>query len=77
MVGAVRGRGPADFRTRVRRRGSGHDDWIGEVKGTHRCLFDFLQHKNGIPLLHILNYINTYAAFAKAGADQVGAVDFL
>ena len=23
------------------------DDWINEVKGTHRCLFDFPQHKNG------------------------------
>ena len=53
---------------------AGPDDWIGEVKGTHRCLFDFPQHKNGIPLLHILNYINTYAAAYKTGADQVGAV---
>jgi hypothetical protein len=53
---------------------SGPDDWIGEVKGTHRCLFDFPQHKNGIPLLHILNYINTYAGAYKTGSDQVGAV---
>ena len=28
---------------------SGPDDWIKEVKGTHRCLFDFPQHKNGYP----------------------------
>src|SRR5437762_5130234 len=27
---------------------SGSDDWIKEVKGTHRCLFDFPQHRNGI-----------------------------
>jgi intracellular sulfur oxidation DsrE/DsrF family protein len=53
---------------------SGPDDWMKEVKGTHRCLFDFPQHKNGIPLLHILNYLNTYSAAYKAGAGQVGAV---
>jgi len=50
------------------------DDWIAEVKGTHRCLFDFPQHKNGFPLLHILNYLNTYATAYKAPAGQVGAV---
>jgi intracellular sulfur oxidation DsrE/DsrF family protein len=53
---------------------SGPDDWIREVKGTHRCLFDFPQHKNGFPLLHILNYLNTYATAYKTGAGQVGAV---
>ena len=53
---------------------SGPDEWIQEVKGTHRCLFDFPQHKNGMPLLHILNYLNTYNAVYKTGPDQVGAV---
>jgi intracellular sulfur oxidation DsrE/DsrF family protein len=53
---------------------TGHDDWIQEVKGTHRCLFDFPQHKNGFPLLHILNYLNTYSTAYKTGAGQVGAV---
>ena len=53
---------------------SGADDWIKEVKGSHRCLFDFPQHKNGMPQLHILNYLNTYAAAYKTGAGQVGAV---
>jgi intracellular sulfur oxidation DsrE/DsrF family protein len=51
----------------------GPDDWIMEVRGTHRCLFDFPQHKKGFPLLHILNYLNTYAVAYKAGAGQVGA----
>jgi hypothetical protein len=50
------------------------DDWISEVKGTHRCLFDFPQHKNGFPLLHILNYLNTYATAYKTSPGQVGAV---
>jgi intracellular sulfur oxidation DsrE/DsrF family protein len=56
---------------------AGTDDWIKEVKGTHRCLFDFPQHNNGMPLLHILNYLNTYSTAYKAGAGQVGAVGTL
>src|SRR5258707_3497545 len=53
---------------------SGPDDWIKEVKGTHRCLFDFPQQKNGFPLLHILNYLNTYSVAYKVPAGQAGAV---
>jgi intracellular sulfur oxidation DsrE/DsrF family protein len=50
------------------------DDWMKDVKGTHRCFFDFPQHKNGLPLLHILNYLNTYSAAYKVGPGQAGAV---
>src|SRR5262245_46464375 len=50
------------------------DAWIKEVKGTHRCLFDFPQHKNGVPLLHILNYLNTYNEAYKSTPGSVGAV---
>lgn len=53
---------------------AGPDDWMKEVKGTHRCLFDFNQHKNGMPLLHILNYLSTYAAAYKTAPGQAGAV---
>jgi intracellular sulfur oxidation DsrE/DsrF family protein len=53
---------------------AGADDWIKNVKGTHRCLFDFPQHKNALPLLHILNYLNTYTEAYKAGPGQAGAV---
>jgi intracellular sulfur oxidation DsrE/DsrF family protein len=53
---------------------SAPDSWIAEVKGTHRCLFDFPQHKNGMPLLHILNYLNTYSAAYKTAPGDVGAV---
>jgi len=48
--------------------------WLREVKGTHRCLFDFPQHKNGFPLLHVLNYLNTYKDGLKAAPGTVGAV---
>jgi intracellular sulfur oxidation DsrE/DsrF family protein len=53
---------------------SGHDLWLQEVKGTHRCLFDFPQHKGGAPLLHILNYFNTYQEAYKAAPGTVGAI---
>jgi len=53
---------------------SGADTWIQEVKGEHRTLFDFPQHKNAMPLLHILNYLNTYASVYKTAPGQVGAV---
>ena len=52
---------------------AGPDDWIKGVKGAHRSLFDFPQHKNLAPQLHIFNYINTYAqAYKMPGA--AGAV---
>jgi intracellular sulfur oxidation DsrE/DsrF family protein len=65
-VGAVAH--PAEAQT------AGPEDWTKNVKGTHRCLFDFPQHKNGMPQLHILNYLNTYSAAFKTAPGQVGAV---
>jgi hypothetical protein len=53
---------------------AGNADWLKEVKGTHRCLFDFPQMNNGMPLLHILNYLNTYKEAFKATPGSVGAV---
>jgi hypothetical protein len=50
------------------------DAWIGNVKGRQRTLFDFPQHKNAVPLLHIFNYLNTYQAAYKLPAGQAGAV---
>jgi intracellular sulfur oxidation DsrE/DsrF family protein len=64
----VAGLGAAEAQT------SAPDAWIGEVKGTHRCLFDFPQHKGGAPLLHVLNYLNTYKEAYKAAPGSVGAV---
>ena len=52
----------------------GSADWIKDVHGTHRCLFDFNRHANGMTLLHVLNYLNTYATVQKTAAGQVGAV---
>lgn len=51
-----------------------HESWISEVKGTHRCLFDFPGHNMGFGLVHIFNYVNTYSAAYGAGAGDVGTV---
>lgn len=56
---------------------AGPDDWINEVRGEHRCLFDFNQHGHGVPLLHMLNYLNTYNTAYGTTAGQVGAVGTL
>lgn len=56
---------------------SAPDAWIGEVTGKNKCLFDFPQHKNAMPLLHIFNYINTYATAYKVDARHVGTVGTL
>lgn len=53
------------------------DAWLAQVKGTHKCLFDFPQHKNAMPLLHIFNYINTYATAYKVDASDVGTIGTL
>ena len=74
VIGAAAAAGLSFTGTRAAAQEPGGDDWLKEVKGTHRCLFDFPQHKNGFPLLHILNYINTYSQAYKTGAGQVGAV---
>jgi intracellular sulfur oxidation DsrE/DsrF family protein len=77
MVGAAAAAGLSIAGTRGVAAAAGpdiSDSWLQEVKGTHRTLFDFPQHKNGFPLLHILNYLNTYATAYKTSAGQVGAV---
>src|SRR6516165_9097992 len=74
------GMGTAEAQTQTKTAAApaaGPDAWIGEVKGTHRCLFDFPQHKNGVPLLHILNYLNTYKEAYKSEPGTVGAVGTL
>src|ERR1700747_2283221 len=74
LVGASTAEAQNKAATKAAAPATGADDWIGEVRGTHRCLFDFPQHKNGYPLLHILNYLNPYATVYKTAPGEVGAV---
>jgi intracellular sulfur oxidation DsrE/DsrF family protein len=74
ILAAAAGSLPFGSAGRAAAQGADADGWIKEVKGAHRCLFDFPQHKNGFPQLHILNYLNTYHEAYKTGPGQVGAV---
>ena len=74
IVGAAAALGVSNAGGYAEAQTSGPDDWLKSVKGTHRCLFDFPQHKNGMPQLHILNYLNTYATAYKTAPGQAGAV---
>src|SRR6476646_8574663 len=74
MAGAAAAASLSLAGTRAAAQESSGDDWIKEVNGTHRCLFDFPRHVNGFGLLHIFNYLNTYSTAYKTTAGQVGAV---
>lgn len=74
MLAAAAASFPIAFTRKASAQEASPDAWINEVKGSHRCLFDFPQHKNGLPLLHILNYLNTYRVAYKTPAGQAGAV---
>ena len=49
------------------------DAWINEVRGEHRCLFDFNRHMKGAGLDHMNNFIETYQRAYDVAAAQVGA----
>ncbi len=53
---------------------SPHDAWLGKMTATHRCLFDAPLHGDGLPLIHIMNYINTYKTAYGEPAARVNAV---
>lgn len=52
----------------------GPDEWLKAQTGAHRCLFDFPQHRAGVPLVHIFNYLATYKAAYGESAPNVSAV---
>ena len=47
-----------------------HDRWLTGLTGRHRTLFDFPQHGDGLPQIHIFNYINTYRPRRGAGLER-------
>lgn len=50
------------------------DAWLDKQTGSHRCLFDFPNHAEGLPLLHMYNYINTYNNAYGTKAGDVNAI---
>jgi intracellular sulfur oxidation DsrE/DsrF family protein len=56
---------------------SEHDKWLDGITGSHKCFFDFPQHKKGAGLVHILNYIATYQAAYGVDVSDVSTVGTL
>jgi intracellular sulfur oxidation DsrE/DsrF family protein len=50
------------------------DEWLSRLKGKHRCLFDMPQPADGLPMVHILNYVNTYNAAYRVPDTAISAV---
>ena len=50
------------------------DKWLAGLTGKHRCLFDAPTHDGGLPLIHMLNYINTYKTAYGVPTSEVNAV---
>jgi hypothetical protein len=53
---------------------SPNDRWLAGLTGRHRCLFDAPQHGDGLPLIHMLNYITTYKSAYGEGPETVNAI---
>ena len=52
-------------------------NWIATLHGTHRMLFDAPATANGVPLVHLMNYYDTYnSAFKVADKDIDGILTF-
>jgi hypothetical protein len=50
------------------------DRWLDDLKGKHRCLFDFPGHGMGFPQIHMLNFIETYQSAYGVPAADLNAV---
>lgn len=53
---------------------SPHDAWLNTLTGTHRCFFDAPLHGDGMPQIHVMNYINTYKSAYGEPASRVNTV---
>lgn len=53
---------------------SPHDQWLARQTGAHRCFFDFPSHGEGVPLIHMLNYISIYREAYGEPASTVNAI---
>jgi intracellular sulfur oxidation DsrE/DsrF family protein len=53
------------------------EEWLARLTGAHRQLFDAPTPNGGIPLVHVLNYYDTYnKAFGVADKDVNGVLTF-
>jgi hypothetical protein len=66
MVAEATGRGPQGQ--------ADPDAWIKTLTGKHRQFFDAPLHNNGVPLVLLYNFLNTYARAYGAQPGEVNAV---
>jgi intracellular sulfur oxidation DsrE/DsrF family protein len=53
------------------------DEWLDKLKGSHRELFDAPTPAGGIPLVHLMNFYDTYnKAYGVKDSDVNGIVTF-
>lgn len=53
------------------------DSWLAGLDATHRCLFDFPEHKRGAGLVHIYNYITTFQNAYGIGPEDINTIGTL
>lgn len=60
-----------------RAKGARQDTWLVGLNGKHRQLFDAAQPAGGVPLVHVMNYYDTYnKAFNVSDRDVNGVLTF-
>jgi intracellular sulfur oxidation DsrE/DsrF family protein len=74
MIAALIGVGVGKASAQVGRR---PDAWLAGLKGKHRQLFDAASPNGGVPLVHVMNYYDTYnKAFSTPDRDVNGVLTF-
>jgi hypothetical protein len=54
--------------------GSDPDAWLAKLTAPHRCFFDSPKHGDGLPQIHVFNYINTYQQAYKVPSSSVNTI---
>jgi intracellular sulfur oxidation DsrE/DsrF family protein len=55
-------------------RGAAQRDWMDELTGKHRTVFDVAAHKNGKPLAQAVNYLNAWRDAFKVPEGEINLV---
>jgi intracellular sulfur oxidation DsrE/DsrF family protein len=64
----------ADDRTELPGGAGPGDDWMAELKGSHRTVFDMSAHKNGKPLTQAKNYLDAWRDAFKVPEHDINLV---
>jgi intracellular sulfur oxidation DsrE/DsrF family protein len=74
LLGAAPKGASADEGTERRDDASPGDDWIKDLKGTHRTVFDMSAHRNGKPLTQAKNYLDAWRDAFKIPESDLNLV---